>query len=255
MGKVATRHRELLRQLAAEGSKSVEDLASSLKVAEATVRRDLQRLAATKRVVRIYGGAAIPGAPVLGTSADDRAKGLIAQRAATLVGDDETIVVTGGTTTLAFARALLLEPRRLTVITNALDVAYVLLDRAGIELIVLGGSVRPRMHSLLGPLTALTARELRAHQLFMGAFAVNPAQGLMNDHVPEVLTDRALKGMADRITLLADASKFTRTAPAFVMPIAEVHRVVTDSRVDASALEALRGTGVDVEVCPAEAVA
>ena len=62
--------------------------------------------------------------------------------------------------------------RELTVITNALDVASVLMDRPGIELVVLGGVVRPGMHSTLGHIAELALRELRADTLFMGIGAI-----------------------------------------------------------------------------------
>ena len=99
------------------------------------------------------------------------------------------------------------------MITNALDIANVLLDRDGIELIVLGGVVRPRMHSMLGHLAELSSRELRADTLFMGIGAISLEQGLMNDSVPEILTDRALRRMSRSVVVLADASKFEQVAP------------------------------------------
>ncbi len=65
--------------------------------------------------------------------------------------DGSTIALSSGTTVLELAR--LLRHRRLTVITNALDVAYVLLDAPDIELVVLGGVVLPEMHSMRGHMT------------------------------------------------------------------------------------------------------
>ena len=134
--------------------------------------------------------------------------------------DETTIVIGSGSTALEFARQL--TERRLTVITNALDVANVLLDRPGIELIVLGGVVRPRMHSMLGHLAEIATQELRADTLFMGIGAVSVDQGLMSDSVPEILIDRALRRMARSVVVLADASKFEQAAPGFVFGLEEV---------------------------------
>ena len=132
----------------------------------------------------------------------------------------DTIAIGSGTTALEFARSS--RTARLTVITNALDVANVLLDRPGIELIVLGGVVRPRMHSMLGHLAELALRELRADTLFMGIGAISPEQGLMNDSVPEILIDRALRRHGATVVVLADASKFEQVAPGFVFGLEEV---------------------------------
>jgi len=172
------------------------------------------------------------------------AKGRIAAAAAALVQDETSIVIGSGSTALEFARQLV--DRRLTVITNALDVANVLLDRPGIELIILGGVVRPQMHSILGHLAEIATRELRADTLFMGIGAIRVDQGLMNDSVPEILIDRALRRMARTAVVLADASKFQQVAPGFVFGLGEVDVLVTDDAVPTAVLEAVRQAGVRV---------
>ena len=119
------------------------------------------------------------------------------------------------------SRARLVD-RRLTVITNALDVATILLDRPGIELVVLGGVVRRGMHSTLGHIAELALRELRADALYMGIGAIGPDLALMNDSIPEILTDRALRRASRDCVVLADATKFHSVAPAFVFDIDQV---------------------------------
>jgi DeoR/GlpR family transcriptional regulator of sugar metabolism len=239
--------------LRADGRVSVVELADGLGVTPSTIRRDLGQLAREGRLVRTYGGATLPAAgPAVahGDPARD-AKRLIARAAAALVQDETTIVIGSGSTALEFARQL--ADRRLTVITNALDVANVLLDRPGIELIVLGGVVRPRMHSILGHLAEIATQELRADTLFMGIGAISVDQGLMNDSVPEILIDRALRRMARTVVVLADASKFQQAAPAFVFGIEEVDVLVTDDSVPTAILDAVRQLGVRVVIATGSA--
>ena len=159
-------------------------------------RPDLRRRGAG-RGDRVAGGAVAARPP--------RRSGRSAPPRPPLVEDGQTIAISSGSTTLELARRLV--DRRLTVITNALDVASVLLDRDGIELVVLGGVVRPRMHSMLGHLAELALRELRADTLFMGIGALDPDHGLMNDSIPEILTDRALRRSARSCVVLADSSQ------------------------------------------------
>lgn len=215
-------------------------LAVDLDVTPSTIRRDLQRLARDGRLVRTYGGAALAEGLSPASRADPRqaAKRAIAHAAVALVPDRATIVIGSGSTALQFAREI--ADRHLTVITNALDVANVLLDREGIELIVLGGVVRPRMHSMLGHLAELAAQELRADVLFMGIGAISVEQGLMNDSVPEILVDRALQRMARSVVVLADASKFEQVAPGFVAGLDEVDVLVTDDAVTDATLAVVR---------------
>ncbi len=234
------RRARLVDHLRADGRASVAQLAADLDVTPSTIRRDLQRLARDGRLVRTYGGAALSEGLSHVNRADPHqdAKRAIARAAAGLVTDRATIVIGSGTTALLFAREI--ADRRLTVITNALDVANVLLDREGIELIVLGGVVRPRMHSMLGHLAELAAQELRADTLFMGIGAISVEQGLMNDSVPEILIDRALQRMVRSVVVLADSSKFEQVAPGFVTGLEAVDVLVTDDAVWSETLAVVR---------------
>jgi DeoR/GlpR family transcriptional regulator of sugar metabolism len=239
----------LLERLRDDGQASVRALARDLGVTQSTIRRDLGRLAQSGRLIRTYGGArAFDARPARELANDPMldAKRAIARAAASLVEDGSTVVVGSGTTTLEFARRI--ADRRLTVITNALDVATLLVDRPAMELIVLGGVVRPGMHSMLGHLVELAARELRADMLVMGIGAISLEQGLMNDSVPEILSDRALRGMASSVVVLADSSKFGQVAPAYVYGLEEVDTIVTDAGIPAPTVAALRARGVDVVV-------
>jgi len=237
----------LLDRIGSDGRVSVGGLARDLGVTPSTIRRDLARLARDGRIVRTYGGAERRG-PSLPDARDPRkaAKAAIADAAAARVRDGDTILVASGSTTLEFARRLV--DRRLTVMTNALDVATILVDRPGIELVVLGGVVRAGMHSTLGHIAELALRELRADALYMGIGAIGPDLALMNDSIPEILTDRALRRASRDCVVLADASKFHTVAPAFVFDIDEVTTLITDGDLDPGDAAALRSRGVEVVI-------
>jgi DeoR/GlpR family transcriptional regulator of sugar metabolism len=240
----AERRTQLLDRLRARGHASVAELARGMGVTSSTIRRDLRRLERDGRLLRTYGGAALRDRPTSSVAMDPQreAKHRIAVAAASLVRDGDTIGISSGTTALEFARQL--TERRLTVVTNALDVAGVLLDRPGIELIVLGGVVRPGMHSMLGHLAELASRELRADSLYMGIGAISLDNGLMNDSVPEILTDRALRRMARSCTVLADASKFEHVATGYVFGLEEVDTIVTDGGVSPEVVDGLTALGI-----------
>jgi DeoR/GlpR family transcriptional regulator of sugar metabolism len=241
------RRRSLVLRLREDGLTSVPDLARDLGVTRSTIRRDLARLAIDGSVVRTYGGAALPGATTAKSNdATAKAKRAIAVAAAELIEEGQTVAISSGSTTLELARRLV--DRHLTVITNALDVASVLADRDGIELIILGGVVRPRMHSTLGHLAELALAELRADTLFMGIGAIDPERGLMNDSMPEILTDRALRASSRNCVVLADSTKFCQVAPAFVFGLDQVNTVVTDAAVEATDISSLRAHNVRVIV-------
>jgi DeoR/GlpR family transcriptional regulator of sugar metabolism len=251
---VVTGSREtlVLDALRASGRASVGDLALRLDLGEATVRRALQRLAEDGRVIRTYGGAVLadqPHAAAGGPGGPDpqvAAKRAIGAAAAGLVRDGDTVALSSGSTVLELAR--LLRDRRLTVITNALDVANALLDAPGIELVVLGGVLLPGVHSLGGHLTERAMADLRADTVFMGASAVDLEHGFMTEQIPEIPVDRALRRMAREAVILVDASKFDRVAPGFMFGFDQVGTVVTDGSARPETLGALGERGIRVMV-------
>lgn len=249
--RMTDRDARLVELVRTHGMATVETLSRELGLGPSSIRRDLHRLSVDGRLVRTYGGAMLASTPAGGGPAHaPRAlaeKQRMAVAAAGLVSDGQTIVVTSGSTTLEFARQLV-DRKGLTVVTNSLDVAQVLLDRDGIQLVVLGGVVRPRMHSLLGHLTEQACREMRADALFMGIGAISLERGLMNDYLPEVLTDRAVRSMANTVVVVADSSKFGLVAPALVFSLDAVDVIVTDSGVRPEVVEDLTARQIRVIV-------
>ena len=216
-------------------------LAVDLDVTPSTIRRDLQRLARDGRLVRTYGGAALAEGlhPPAGPIRAKAAKRAIAHAAAALVPD-------GPRSSSAAGARRCSSPARsptadLTVITNALDVANVLLDREGIELIVLGGVVRPRMHSMLGHLAELAAQELRADVAVHGDRGNQRGAGAH---------ERLRPGDPGRPGTAADGAprswswptrrKFEQVAPGFVAGLDEVDVLVTDDAVTDATLAVVR---------------
>jgi DeoR family transcriptional regulator, aga operon transcriptional repressor len=241
-----SRSEDLLSIIRARGSASVSVLSAEVGVSQATVRRDLRRLATVGGIVRTYGGAAV-AAPTIGSTSNREAKQRIGRAVAAMIEEGETVVISSGTTALEVARNLV-GRRQLTVITNALDVVQVLIDIPGIDLIVLGGSVRPHMHSTLGHVTEMAIRELRADKLIFGIAAIDPVHGLSSDHLPEILIDRALRDMSRTVIVVADSSKVGRVESALVFGLASVDVLVTDDGISQADVDAISRAGPTVVI-------
>src|SRR5437870_8483317 len=123
----AERLETILEWLSGNGSVNVADISDELGVSAATIRRDLDLLERQRLLARTHGGAVAQGVlyelPLRYKGARHQAEKLrIAREAAARVADGEAIGLTGGTTTTEVARALVDRPR-LTVVTNALNIA------------------------------------------------------------------------------------------------------------------------------------
>src|SRR5690242_11380867 len=153
----ASRRNELLRLVKAQVQVTVQELSGRFDVSGDTIRRDLDLLAERGLLTRTHGGA-VAMLPKVGDdtpfaqrlNARKEAKARIGARAARLIADDETLLINGGSTVLAFAAALG-ERRGLTVVTNNLSLPAVLPPQAVDAVYMLGGEVRQSLQVTLGP--------------------------------------------------------------------------------------------------------
>lgn len=240
----------ILEALANDGSVGVADLATQLDVSAATVRRDLEFLEHQHMLTRTHGGAVAQGVlyelPLRYKSArHQEEKKRIAAEAATRVADGVAIGLTGGTTTTEVARAVI-ERQRLTVVTNALNIASELAIRPNLKLVVTGGHARPESYELVGPLAEQALAGLNLDVVFLGVDGISPTAGITTHHEVEAHTNLALIERARHVVVVTDSSKIGLVAFAQICPIDRVHEVITDAGADRGLLADLREAGVDV---------
>lgn len=229
----------------------IDDLARQMGISSSTLRRELRELVNENLVAVNVGKVSLtkpsseerPFALRSLLNSDDKVR--IGAAALELVRNGDTIFIAGGTTALELAR-LLPGQRRLTVITNALRVVDLLVDQPGIELVTLGGAVRPGEQTLHGYLTDWGVAQFRADKLFYGIEAISLQHGLTHSQLVEVSTDRAFASAATQTIVLADHTKFGKVASALVMPLEKVDIIVTDRDLQADMLEGLRAKGLQV---------
>jgi DeoR/GlpR family transcriptional regulator of sugar metabolism len=241
------RHRLILRALRAGGPAAVTDLSEQLGVSPATIRRDLVKLEEDGLLTRVHGGAVVeegdqPFAEVAEVRVNE--KDAIAERAAAMIKDGQSVLLDIGTTAYRLARQL--HGRRLTVITSNLVVYEELADDEGIELVLLGGMVRREYRSLVGFLTEDNLRQLHADWLFLGTSGVRPGGQVMDTTVVEVPVKRAMIKAGEKVVLLADAAKFPGHGMAKVCGPEDLDAVVTNEPVDAATRASFQEAGVEV---------
>src|ERR1035441_8689496 len=125
--KAAERQLRIRQMLESRDFLDVETLCHELKASEASVRRDLGALENERVLKRVYGGA-VPvqtsGDYAVETVKQSDEKSHIARLTANLIEDGQTVILDGGTTAAAVAKAL--ATKSIHVITNSLPIAEVL---------------------------------------------------------------------------------------------------------------------------------
>lgn len=248
----AERMSAILERLAGNGSLGVGEIAAEMGVSPATIRRDLQLLQGQRLLSRTHGGALAHGVlfelPLRYRGARHaEEKRRIARVAAADVEDGAAVGLTGGTTTTEVARALA-DRQRLTVVTNALNIASELAVRPNLKLLVTGGVARPESYELVGPLAEASLEGLNLDVAFVGVDGIDVAAGLTTHHEVEAHTNRALIERARRVVVVADGSKIGRVAFAGICGVDRVDDLITDGAADRRALAAIGEAGVRVTV-------
>jgi DeoR family transcriptional regulator of aga operon len=247
------RYSQILQMIRVQQKMSIIDLSKQLGVSPITIRRDLKDLVDRGMVHRIYGGAIAAqstpiDSPVLQRlNKDKEIKSKIGQVAAALIQDGETVFIGSGSTTTYVARQLV-DRKGITVITNALNVGMELATSEGVSVVVVGGMLRASELSLIGHITDQALRELRVDKVIMGIQAISTQAGLSNDYLPEVMTDRAIFGMAEEVILVADNTKFEKVETGYVAPLHGIKTLITNSKTDQKILKQIRDLGINVIV-------
>jgi len=250
---IEERRRRICELLKEEGRVTVDSLAARFGTSQVTIRADLSMLESAGALTRTHGGAlSVPEADQslnVKQLQHHAEKVRIAEAAASLIRNGETIILDSGTTTAEIARRIrTLALQSVNVVTNALNIAALLIDVPSVRLIVPGGILRRESNSLSGPMAEAALGTLQANRLYLGADGVDPQIGVMTPHLAEAELNARMIAISREVVVVADASKFTRRNISLIARVEQVNMLITDRAAPADAVEQLRQRGVEVRL-------
>lgn len=208
------RQDEIVSLVNAEGRVTVPALAERFDVTEDCIRKDLKALADQGLVRRVYGGAMSAETRQernvrkrVGEHADE--KNQIAEKALALIEDGEVIFLDTSTTNLALARLIAESGRKITVVSNMIDILQVLATNDVITTLGTGGAVNTEQSAFLGSYVLSFLEPVHFDRAFIGALGVDMETG---NALTFELEDGLVKALAirnsERSYLMADSHKF-----------------------------------------------
>ena len=240
----AQRQQQISDYLKSKFSISIKEASELCNVSEATARRDLDDMAAAGLLERTHGGAVLHKGTGFEEYHDEKMKAMIpektriAREAVRLIKDGDSIFLDSGTNTLLLGQQLE-GIKKLTVVTNNLDIAStVKLDNSS-TMIVTGGVRRDGYSVLIGDIAEELVRKLYVDIAFVGADAVNSKSGVYNSNFMEIGIKKSMIASGKRTVLLADHSKFKQKALAKICDIEEFDTIITDSGIEKETREYL----------------
>lgn len=247
------RHHFIVNHLQKKGSINVLELCKLLNVSSVTIRKDLKLLEDRQLLFRTHGGATLINPYTIDRTVFEKEKiqmqekVAIAKAAASMIGDNDSIIIASGTTVQAMAREI--QPSgNLTVVTSALNVAVQLIKHPNVEILQLGGILRKSSTSVTGLYAEQILSDFFCSKLFLGVDGIDLEFGLTTTNAQEAHLNRKMMAVSQKVIVLADSTKFGKRGFGRICGIEEVDHIITDRGVSSHTVTALEKAGVKVTV-------
>jgi DeoR family ulaG and ulaABCDEF operon transcriptional repressor len=251
------RHQLILDILVEQQFASVRALSSQLDASEATIRRDITKMAANGQLNKIRGGAEdiaattrqakrgrVQGSVFLASKEKHASnKRLIAERAVELCEDDEAIIVNGGSSTYMMGEFL--ADRHMSILTNSFVLAQYLAENGTNQVTVPGGEIYRKQGIILSAFENDTIQHYHGSKMFTGTPGISE-QGVTESDPLLIRAEHKLKKQADKLIVLADSSKLGKRANFIFTPLSDVDVLITDSNADPQIVRQFEAQGVEV---------
>lgn len=229
---IQQRRDEILTNVYQSGHISVREIALELNVSEATIRRDLNCLAAEGLLGLTHGGASVIRTSDYSFLSKSRrnieAKRTIAELACELISDGEQIFLDSGTTCFELVK-FLRSKKSLTVIVNSIRTAQEFYA-PGVNVLLLGGQYRSDRMDSIGPIAFEVLERLRGYRAFLGTDGISPDFGMTSVDIDSAHLFNLASRNARECILLADSSKFDQPSLYKITDFNCISTVITEKQ-------------------------
>jgi DeoR/GlpR family transcriptional regulator of sugar metabolism len=236
---ISERHQKIYELLLSHNTLSINKISSLLGISKMTVRRDLDHLSNKGTVQRVHGGAIITRTkdyepPYMIRSLEmKREKEMIGQLAASLIKENEVIIVDVGSTLLELVKNIP-EGKNITVITNWIPAAVELSKkREGLfNIVLLGGKVYTDELSIMGNYSEEMLKNFNADVCFLGVGGISGKLGLTDYNMDGVQIKKQMIKSSKKVVVLSDHTKFDRVAHIRIADLKSVDQIITDDGIE-----------------------
>ena len=227
------RKEEMIEYVRLKNIVSLEELHEQFNVSMITVRRDVNELEKEGYITKVHGGVSFHQSQV--RSINQRQHELLSEKdalgkmAADLVQDGQVIIIDAGSTTHHIVKYL--KNKKVTIITDAINVLESALPYSNIQVILTGGRLMRETNSLVGRQVAEAIKRLNAHWAFIGATGVSIEKGITNSSIEEADIKRCMVEVAVKKVLLVDHTKMDVISMMKFATLNEMDIVITDKPV------------------------
>jgi DeoR/GlpR family transcriptional regulator of sugar metabolism len=227
------RKQKILELLKEKDMVRVTSLSKLFNVSEVTIRSYLEELEKKGFVSRVHGGAVSSYKPYYNMNLSQRleinqkAKIEIAEKVASLINPNDTIMLNAGTTPLWVFRKFPVD-YHLNIVTNSMSIALEAAGNSKYNVILVGGSVNSKYQFSYGDDAVKLLEKYHADKLILSVDGISPEQGLSTYYNQEVPIDITMMKHSDCCIIAADHSKFGHHALEKISDLSVADYIVTD---------------------------
>lgn len=260
VSKKEERSKKIIQLLQQNNGMTISNLADALEVSEMTVRRDIDTLIDIGIVTNVSGAIiyntqnqASGGNGVLNYSlqeaavANIRQKRRISRYAASLIEENDCVIIDNGSTT-EFLAEYIDKSLKATIVTCNLNIMNKLLFHPNIKLILCGGYYHEDTSMLESPEGIALLERVRANKVFASAAGIHKELGVTCFNRYELDTKEVILRSGDERILVADSSKFSKVCPCYFSKLDAFSLIVTDDGLTEEWRELLEKEKIKVKI-------
>ena len=247
------RRNKIIEILNKQGKAKVNQLSKMFEISEVTIRNDLAKLESMGMLERVHGGAVSTYRAYYRMSISDRMKTNanekrnIAIEVASMLSDDDTLMISSGTTAL-YVLEEMNKLKNLTIVTNAIYFSQESANLRDFNIILLGGILEPRDQLTYGDDVINQLKRYKADKLILSVDGVNSEDGISTYHYLEAEINRQMIARAKKTIVVGDYTKIGRTSFAHISPLEDIDILVTNQNANEDEIQEIRDRGVEVRL-------
>lgn len=249
----AERLDEIVRILNKEGKVVVKELSTLFNVTEDCIRKDLKVLENQNLLHRTYGGGVLVRESAKIENIENRkgrdviAKRIIAGKAFELIEENETVFLDISTTNIILSEIISKSSRRVTVITNMLDIVKSFSNNNLCKVIGIGGVFNKELNGFTGAAAIENISQYKVSKAFIGSSGIDIYDGSITTFdVEDGNTKKAIIASSKNVYLVMENRKFYIDGTYKFAHLQDINSVITEERPDESVMEILNNNDTGI---------
>ena len=242
------REKEILSLLVERRRIEVTELSELLGVSQVTIRKDLDQLEKMHMIKRVHGFAQL-------NSEDDinsrlawhyEEKTKIAERAAELISDNDTVMIENGSCCALAALTIARTKKNVTIVTNSAFIADYVRNEANVQIVLLGGIYQKESQCLVGPMIRECAMNYNVKYCMIGTDGWNERIGFTNKDQMKAQAVRDMAASARQVVVLTESDKFSAAGTVPLNLVRNQISVLTDADISEEVRNRLTEQNIEI---------